>query len=67
VNAVGGDAPYKREEIMSTTSKQAMNRKIVPMNALGTVALAIVLCGVCQSQAQGPKPRIRAWPRLSST
>jgi hypothetical protein len=40
---------------MSTTSKLAMNRKIVPMNALGTVALAIVLCGVCQSQAQGPK------------
>jgi len=55
VNAVGGDAPYKREEIMSTTSKLAMNRKIVPMNALGTVALAIVLCGVCQFQAQGPK------------
>ena len=40
---------------MSTTSKLAMNRKIVPMNALGTVALAIVLCGVCQSQSQGPK------------
>jgi hypothetical protein len=40
---------------MSTTSKLAMNRKIVPMNALGTVALAIVLCGVCQSQAQGAK------------
>jgi hypothetical protein len=55
VNAVGGDAPYKREEIMSTTSKLAMNRKIVPMNAMGTVALAIVLCGVCQSQAQVPK------------
>lgn len=55
VNAVGGDAPYKREEIMSTTSKLAMNRKIVPMNTLGTVALAIVLCGVCQFQAQGPK------------
>jgi hypothetical protein len=32
-----------------------MNRKIVSMNALGTVALAIVLCGVCQSQVQGPK------------
>src|SRR5258708_25542035 len=25
------------------------------MNALGAVALAIVLCGVCQSQAQDPK------------
>jgi hypothetical protein len=49
VNAVGEDAPYKREEIMSTTSKLAMN------HALGTAALAIVLCGVCQSQAQGPK------------
>jgi DNA gyrase inhibitor GyrI len=40
---------------MSTTSKLAMNRKIVPMNTLGTVALAIVLCGVGQSQTQGPK------------
>ena len=55
MNAVGGDTSYKREEIMSTNSKLAMKRKIAPMNALGTVALAIVLCGVCQSQAQGPK------------
>jgi hypothetical protein len=47
---------------MSTTSKLATNRKIVPMNALGTVALAIVLCGVCQSQAQGPKT---PYPRMA--
>ena len=40
---------------MSTTSKLAMNRKIVSMNALGTVALAIVMCGAYQSQAQVPK------------
>src|SRR5258708_12383655 len=40
---------------MSSTSKLAINRKILRMNALGAVALAIVLCGVCQSQAQDPK------------
>ena len=40
---------------MSTASKLAMNRKIVPRNALGTIALAIVLCGVSQSRAQDPK------------
>ena len=40
---------------MATTSKLARNRKIVTLNALGTVALAIVLCAVSQSQAQGPK------------
>ena len=40
---------------MSTTSKLARNRKIVTLNALGTIALAIVLCAVSQSQAQGPK------------
>ena len=40
---------------MSTTSKLAMNGKIVSMNALGAVGLAIVLCGVSQSRAQEPK------------
>jgi hypothetical protein len=40
---------------MSIISKLAMNRKIVLMNALGIVALAVVLCGVCQSRAQDPK------------
>ena len=40
---------------MSTTSKLAMNRKIVPMNTWRTVALAMALSGVCQSQAQDPK------------
>ena len=40
---------------MSNASKLIMKRKIVPMNALGTLALAVVLCGVCQSQAQDPK------------
>ena len=40
---------------MSNASKLVMKRKIVPMNALGTLALAVVLCGVCQSQAQDPK------------
>src|SRR6202041_1655206 len=55
VNAVVGDDPYKGEDIMSTTSKLAMNRKIVPMNTWRTVALAMALSGVCQSQAQDPK------------
>lgn len=40
---------------MSTASKLAMNRKIVPTITLGTVALAIALCGVSQSQAQDTK------------
>ena len=40
---------------MSTTTKLAMKRKIVPMNALWIVALAIVLCVATQSQAQDPK------------
>ena len=39
---------------MSTTRKVPMNRKLVPMNALWAVALAIVLCGVSHSRAQGP-------------
>ena len=40
---------------MSTTRKLARNRKIVPMNASWTVALAIVLCVATQSRAQDPK------------
>ncbi|HWY06809.1 MAG TPA: hypothetical protein VNY24_08105 [Candidatus Acidoferrales bacterium] len=40
---------------MSNASKLIMKRKIVPRSALGTLALAVVLCGVCQSQAQDPK------------
>jgi hypothetical protein len=40
---------------MSTTKKLAMNRKIVPMNALGAVALGILLCVATQSRAQDPK------------
>ncbi len=40
---------------MSIISKLAMNRKIVPMNALGAVALVILLCVATQSRAQDPK------------
>jgi len=40
---------------MSTTRKVPMNRKLVPMNALWAVALAIVLCGVSHLRAQDPK------------
>ncbi len=47
---------------MSTTSRLAINRKIVPMNTLATVAMAMVLCGVGQSEAQDPKA---AYPGLA--
>jgi hypothetical protein len=40
---------------MPNASKLVMNRKIVPTIALGTVVLAILLCGAWQSQAQDPK------------
>ncbi|HXC48332.1 MAG TPA: hypothetical protein VNU20_08555 [Candidatus Sulfotelmatobacter sp.] len=40
---------------MSTTRKVPMNRKLVPIGALWTVALAIVLCGASHSRAQDSK------------
>jgi len=40
---------------MSTIRKLIMNRKLVAMNALRAVALAIVLCGVSHSRAQDVK------------
>jgi hypothetical protein len=40
---------------MSIISKLVMNRKTVTRNTWGAVALAIVLCGATQSQAQDPK------------